>query len=189
MAVVFLNVVCFALSTVEDGDEWLVDVSPDTVSALRSVFLWVERVSVGIFTLEYLARLATITVCDEFRGWEALELRGSGWGVLRFALTPFALLDLVSVLPFFVDLVLSGDQIPAVQFVRLLRIFRVLASGEYAEAFRAMGLALYKNKGVRARGCLCESCCLIARSRAVSNSVFACRVAWNQWPEFAKDWP
>ena len=61
-----------------------------------AIFDGVEIVSVVIFTVEYIARMYAIGECDEYLGWR---------GKFRFLITPFSLIDLASIVPFYVDLV------------------------------------------------------------------------------------
>ena len=63
----------------------------------------------GLFTLEYLVRLAVI---------------GRPW---RYALSTFGLIDLLAILPTYLSLVFAGSQsLLVIRALRLLRVFRVL---------------------------------------------------------------
>ena len=64
--------------------------------------------------------------------------------------SPFALVDLLSIAPFYFDLVTPRDDFPAVQFIRVLRLLRILVAGEYAGAFRDMSRAIRKNSSLLA---------------------------------------
>lgn len=96
------------------------------------VYDTVETATVVVFTVEYVLRLGCIGLNDQFGGWR---------GLLRFVATPFALVDLAAILPFYIDVVYNPGQndIPALQFVRLLRLLRILLLGEYATAFATLG--------------------------------------------------
>lgn len=128
IVVILINVTAFALST----DEVLMN----RVPGLEMGVVLVELVTVGLFTAEYLLRLATCGVHDRFKGFT---------GLIRHMLSPFALVDLLSIAPFYFDLVSPRDDLPAVQFVRVLRLLRVLVTGEYSGAFRNMSRAVSKN--------------------------------------------
>ena len=56
----------------------------------------------------YVARLCVMTVNDEY---------GGRLGLLRYIVTPFALIDLLAVLPFWLDVITPGDAIPPTQSV------------------------------------------------------------------------
>ena len=89
----------------------------------RSWFTGIEVVSVYVFTLEYVARV-----------WSAVEdrrFRNPVGGRLRFALTPFALIDLLAILPFY--LTMGGFDL---RFLRVVRLFRVLKVTRYVKALR-----------------------------------------------------
>lgn len=72
-----------------------------------------------IFTIEYAMRLAAIGLNDQYTG---------AGGLLRFVLTPFSMVDLMAILPWYVDLVYNPGQndIPALQFIRLFRLLRIM---------------------------------------------------------------
>ncbi len=104
---IMLNILFLILETV-----------PSLDAGYRS-FLWnFELFSVGIFTVEYILRLWTITENSEY----AHPLTGR----LRYALTPIAIFDLIAFLPFFlpffhVDLLFMRSA----RLFRLLRIFKI----------------------------------------------------------------
>ena len=101
----------------------------------------IEVVSVIIFTVEWVVRLGVVGVHDSYRG---------AGGFLWYLVTPFNLVDLASIVPFYVDLATPADQIPPVQFIRLLRLLRFMAVGEYAGAFSDCARAVSKNKALLA---------------------------------------
>lgn len=80
-----------------------------------------ERVSVLLFSLEYIARLWSCTADPRFAG----AIRGR----LRCALSPMVIIDLLAILPFYVPFI-TGD-LRALRVLRMLRIFRVFKLGRY----------------------------------------------------------
>ena len=91
-------------------------------------FLWFERISVVVFSVEYLLRIWTCTTDPQFQG----ALRGR----IRFALSPMALIDLAAIAPSLVGLLLPGVvDLRFLRVLRLLRLFRLLRVGRPAEAF------------------------------------------------------
>ena len=47
----------------------------------------------------------------------------------------FSLVDLVAIVPFYVDLIITDSNLPASQFLRMFRLFRMLrVEGRYIEA-------------------------------------------------------
>ena len=76
------------------------------------LFNLVEVASVILFTIEYLTR---VYVADNF--WAQ---------VFDF----YSVIDLCSILPSWLDLILPGDQFPAVQFLRITRVFKFLSQSK-----------------------------------------------------------
>ena len=83
LTVIMLNVVALVLESVQSVH----DAEPE-------FFRWFEIVSVAIFTVEYVLRIWS---CVERPGF-AQSVRGR----LRFARTPFAVIDLLAILPFLI---------------------------------------------------------------------------------------
>lgn len=86
-------------------------------------FAGIELISVYVFTLEYVLRVWSAVEDRRFR--QALR------GRLRFVLTPFALIDLLAILPFY--LTLGGFDL---RILRIVRLFRVLKVTRYVKALR-----------------------------------------------------
>lgn len=87
----------------------LLESVPSLSARYHVAFAIAEWGFTGLFTLEYLARLAVV--------------RRPG----RYALSFFGLVDLLSVLPSFIGLVLPGSSsLRVIRILRLLRVFRVL---------------------------------------------------------------
>jgi voltage-gated potassium channel len=78
-----------------------------------------------LFTVEYLLRLASVRL------------------PLRYALSPFGLIDLLAILPTYLSGLFPGAQsLLVVRLLRLLRIFRVLKLAEYLRESRTLAQAL-----------------------------------------------
>lgn len=107
LVLIALNVLTLIIETVDS-------ISP-RVSHWIGIF---DAVSVGIFSVEYLVRLWACTANPRF----AHPL----WGRLRYMLTPYALIDLLAILPFWLPLLGIYDlrQLRAVRLLRLFKIFR-----------------------------------------------------------------
>ncbi len=99
---ILANVAAFALQTV-----------PRLDAAYGRAFVLFNTASVIIFTIEYGLRLWVCTEHPPLRAYGPLS------GRLRFALTPYMLLDLVVILPFYLSFFLAMD-------LRVLRVFRLL---------------------------------------------------------------
>lgn len=91
--------------------------------------LWAFEVfSVGVFTLEYLARVWSAIDLEEFKDKRPLL------GRLRYMLTPMALIDLIAILPFYLSLYLAFD----LRFLRVVRMLRLLKLTRYSPALGAL---------------------------------------------------
>jgi voltage-gated potassium channel len=103
---------------------WLIAYSietlPDLTPATRRFVEWIEVGVTLLFTAEYLLRLY---VADN-----RLAFVRSGWGII----------DLLSILPFYLSL--DGD-LRSVRILRLLRLFRVLKLGRFNQALRRLQVA------------------------------------------------
>ena len=122
---IFLSVVSVILETEES-----------LFSRFHSLFNGFEVFTVGVFTVEYLLRLWVCTLDPRYRS----PIRGR----LRYACTPMALVDLVSILPFYLPV--SGLDFRFVRAVRLTRLFRVLKLGHYSQSLKALGRVLRSKK-------------------------------------------
>lgn len=92
-------------------------------------FLWFEVVAGAVFVVEYLLRF-----------WAAPEGPGEGAAAakrLRFVLSPMALLDLVIIASIFLPLIFPNSS-----FLRMLRVFRILALARLTRFSRALNLIL-----------------------------------------------
>lgn len=108
-----LNVIAVILETVGD---WGI--------AYRGVFYSFEVASVAIFTIEFLARL---WVCTEDR---SERYRHPVLGRIRYLFTPFALIDLIAILPFYLSMFIGID----LRFLRVFRLLRILKLSRYSVA-------------------------------------------------------
>ncbi|MDQ3366574.1 MAG: ion transporter [Myxococcota bacterium] len=87
-----------------------------------------EGASVAVFTVEYMLRLWSCASDPRY----ADGVRGR----LRYALTPMALVDLLAIVPFYVDLAFPGTI--DLRFLRILRLLRLIRLGRV----RAVGTAV-----------------------------------------------
>ena len=83
-------------------------------------FLAFEVFSIAVFSLEYVLRLWSITANPRYRH----PVRGR----LQYMVTPYAVIDLLAVLPFFLPLLIPID-------LRVLRFLLLFKLGRYSTAF------------------------------------------------------
>ena len=92
-----------------------------------SIFYSLEWVFTGIFTAEYILRLLIVK------------------RPLKYALSFFGIIDLLSILPAFIGLagVAGGERLLVIRTLRLLRIFRIFKLGRYLHEGAALKEAIY----------------------------------------------
>lgn len=117
IVLIISNVIVFAVSTVAD-------------LAVR-YHLWFEIfniASVGIFTVEYLARLWVCIDLPPLRHMAVWKAR------LKFATTPLLVIDLVAILPFYLGNLIGVD----LRVLRVLRLLRFLKIARYSPALQIL---------------------------------------------------
>lgn len=105
----------------------------DTVQSIHAqvhgLFHALEWVFTIVFTAEYALRLAVVRE------------------PLRYARTFYGVIDLLAVLPSFIELIFAGSgHLVVIRMLRVLRIFRVLKLTEYTGASRQMTDALIRSR-------------------------------------------
>lgn len=114
MLLIVVNVIAVMLETV------------DSIYAVyASEFYLFETISVIIFSVEYVSRIWAAT--------EHPDYNHPVWGRLRFAVSPFMIIDMLAILPFFIGAIID------LRFLRALRLFRflrLLKLARYSESMR-----------------------------------------------------
>jgi len=80
-------------------------------------FHWFDVVSVAIFTIEYLMRLYLAPEDEEFAN--------ARWKRLAYLRSPYAIIDLLAILPFYLSMFFALD-LRVLRALRLLRIFKLM---------------------------------------------------------------
>ena len=91
-----------------------------------------ETFSVAVFTLEYVLRLWSITARPAYRNPLA--------GRLRYMATPYAVVDLLAVLPFYLPFLIPVD-------LRILRVLLLFKLGRYSSAFDVVERVILRKRG------------------------------------------
>ena len=115
VVLIFLNIIAVAFETVEPF-----------YFQYAMYFNIFEAFSIILFTVEYILRLWICTYKTGFGGHIG--------GRIKYALTPMALVDLVSVLPFYLPMFMAID-LRTIKALRLMRLFRIFKLGRYSTAF------------------------------------------------------
>lgn len=121
ISVILINVFAVMLETVEA-----------LYSAYRIEFLIIEVVSVSLFSVEYLGRLWSIPEHPDYS-----ETAG---GRFRYALTPYMLVDLLAILPFFLGMVVD---LRFLRSFRLIRFLRLMKLTRYSTSLQLFVTAIY----------------------------------------------
>jgi voltage-gated potassium channel len=112
--------------------------SVDYIAVTYLVYIHIFDVfSVAVFTVEYGLRLWTCTLDKRYHS--AIK------GRFRYSLTPFALVDLFAILPFYIPFVIPLD-LRFIRILRLLRIGRVLKMGRYSESIQTFERVFSRKK-------------------------------------------
>jgi len=111
IALIVLNVLAVILESV-----------PSIEARFAFGFLWFERMSVLIFTIEYLARIWSSVEASDDAQTRPLMSR------LRYMARPLSLADLLAILPFYLGAILNVD----LRMLRALRLLRVLKLSRYS---------------------------------------------------------
>lgn len=121
---ILLSVVSVILSTFSN--------LPNYIVKMNSYF---EVISVIIFTIEYLLRVWTADLYYHL---------GSVKSRIKYIFSFMALVDLISILPFFIPFVLKVD-LRLLRMIRLIRIFRILKLQRYTDGLNSV-INVFKKK-------------------------------------------
>jgi voltage-gated potassium channel len=123
---IFLNIVAILLESIHEINE-----------QHHSFFKDLETFSVTIFTLEYILRV-----------WTSAENPRFGHSRKRYMLSGMAIIDLLSILPFYLDQVLPllNLDLRALRIIRLFRLLRLLKIARYLKALNIMQAVLRERK-------------------------------------------
>ncbi len=104
-------------------------------------FVWIERVTAGMFIVDYILRWATADL--KFPGNKVVAY-------IRYPFSPFAIVDLLSILP---SLSLLGPGFKMFRLFRLGKAFRALRLLRYSKSFDMIARAVKREK--QALGAVC----------------------------------
>lgn len=131
----FLNKLTLTLIVISVGCA-ILETEPTLRNPYRTLFLTIEWILTSVFAIEYLARV-----------WVSIEdpRYGNGWrGRLKYVFSPFALIDLMALLPvFFAG---TGADSFILRIARLLRILRLARLGRFSKALADLGRAVAERR-------------------------------------------
>ena len=120
---IILSVICVFLETV-----------PEIAQPLHEEFHWIDLISIAIFSAEYLLRLYAAP--EQAKDKTPLMAR------LTFPFKPNSMVDLVAILPFYLQFMISLD----LRFIRILRVLRVTKLTRYNTAMKTFALVFEREK-------------------------------------------
>ena len=126
ISLIILNVAAVTLHTVHS--------LADRHEAFFHLF---EEISVIVFSVEYLLRMWVCVLNPTYRHPLA--------GRIRYFFTPFAIIDLLAIAPFYLPMIIPVDLI-FMRALRLIRLLRMLKLGRYSESIRTMGAVIREKK-------------------------------------------
>ena len=117
ITLIILNVIAVMLETVASIE-----------IKYKPYFDWFDRISVYIFTTEYLLRVWSCTHDPRYKG--------SIKGRIKYMLSPGALIDLLAFLPFYIHLITGPGSLDlrTLRILRLLRFFRLFRLTAYTRS-------------------------------------------------------
>jgi voltage-gated potassium channel len=123
---IFINIVAILLESIHEIN-----------AEYYLIFELIEKISVTIFTIEYVLRI-----------WTAVENPRYGYSRKTYLISGMAVVDLLSILPFFVDLILPmmNMDLRSLRIVRLFRLLRLLKIARYLKALSIMQAVLRERK-------------------------------------------
>jgi voltage-gated potassium channel len=124
IALIFLNIIAIMAESV-----------PEYALEYQQSFLSLEKFSIIIFSVEYVLRIWTCAENPKYKGLK---------GRLRYATSGMAIIDLMSILPFYLA-VLPFD-LRVVRLIRLFRLFRLLKIARYLKAVHIINAVLRERK-------------------------------------------
>ena len=125
ISVILLNTIIYVVETV------------DEIAIKYSVFLkWFEIISIFIFTTEYILRLWTCNLIPKYKGQII--------GRIKYIFSPFALIDLLAFLPFYLTS-FTRINLTFIRVLRLFRFVRLFKLGRYSDAITVLG-RVFKSK-------------------------------------------
>lgn len=139
LLLIFLNVLLLASSTLVIDTSCFGSKCQRLGDKYDAFFEAAELVSVIIFTFEYVLR---IWACMENPGVSA---KGPFAGRLAYATSFFPIVDLLSIAPYWIAILLGGEGPDFTTAFRVFRLIRLLKADKYLQAFSLLGTVLAEN--------------------------------------------
>lgn len=99
---------------------------------------WLEVISIGIFTIEYILRIWSADL-GASGPKESMKMR------LSFIFSFYGIIDLLAILPFFLPLLMKLD-LRAIRILRLFRLLRIFKIGRYSKSLKLISEVLRETR-------------------------------------------
>jgi voltage-gated potassium channel len=106
--------------------------------SFSDLFYYFEVISVIVFSIEYLLRLWTSDLDENYKG-NSFNKR------LKFGFSSLGLIDLIAILPFYLPFVFPFD-LRIIRILRLFRLLRIFKLGRYSKSLNTITIVLKKTK-------------------------------------------
>ncbi len=140
------NVVAYSLQTI-----------PAIDARFNAGFTWLERISVAIFTIEYIARVWTAPE-------DPTSTRGRYLSRINFVLRPMMIIDLMSIAPAYIALFVPFIDL---RFLRLIRLLRLLKIARYSPALSTLAQVLAEERRALYGTLLLLLCAMVFAAAAI----------------------
>ncbi|MBE0365393.1 voltage-gated potassium channel [Pseudoalteromonas ulvae UL12] len=98
--------------------------------AHKQLFIWIEIISVAIFTIEYFTRIWVSVDLEQYE-----HATDSPFKIrIKYMFSPLALIDLIAILPFYLMFFINLD----LRFLRALRLLRIFKLTRYSRAMQLL---------------------------------------------------
>lgn len=128
----FLSILIFL-----DISSFILETSTQINLKYSLIFQGIAIFTTIVFSVEYILRLWLCTIRERFRH--------PVWGRVRYALTPLAVVDFMSIFPFYFLLIFHN--LAFLNTLRLFRLARILKIGRYSKSVRSLARAVISKKG------------------------------------------
>lgn len=125
VTLILLNVVAMTLQTL-----------PAIAASYANIFAIFEAFSITIFTVEYLLRVWSCT--EHYSGKYAHPIGGR----LRFLISPLLVIDLITLMPYFLGMTAIFDG----RYLRIFRLLRIIKITRYFQALETLSLVLKRER-------------------------------------------
>ena len=116
----------------------IISIIPLAFKETNTIFLWIDRITVSLFILDYLLRFLTAD----------LKLNKSLASFMIYLITPMAIIDLIAILPSLTVLNNSFKLFKLFRLLRTLKVLRAIKFLRYSKSFNVIANVFQKQQKV-----------------------------------------